>query len=174
MRLFIALPVPEDVRRALTETQDALRKRGVRGRFTRPENLHMTLVFLGNAPDPAPVIAAIKSARLPRETLRFERLTFFGDALVGLYQPNSALSAYVKTLGAALSAAGLPFDRQAFRPHITLCRKTALPAADFRLYPFERKLKSARLPVKEARLFRSDLSGPEPRYTILFAEGAKL
>ena len=173
MRLFIALPVPEGLQRALTQTQAALRRHGVRGRFTPPENRHMTLVFLGNVPDPAPVIAAMKSVRLPRETLRFDRLTLFGDVLVALFQPNNALAAYVKALRAALDAAGLPYDRQAFRPHITLCRKTAFPAADFRLLPVERSLHGVRLPVTEVRLLSSDLSGDQPKYTALYTESAK-
>ena len=58
MRLFIALPAPEHVRQALEETQAALKKAGVRGRFTPPENLHLTLAFLGNVADPAPAIEA--------------------------------------------------------------------------------------------------------------------
>lgn len=173
MRLFIALPVTEGVQKTLAQTQAALRGKGVRGRFTPPENWHVTLVFLGNVPDPAPVIAAMKSVRLPRETLRFDRLTLFGDVLAALCQQNGALAAYVKALRAALDAAGLPCDRKAFRPHITLCRKTAFPTADFRLFPFERHLRSARLPVTQARLLVSDLSGDRPQYTALYTESAK-
>ena len=173
MRLFIALPVTEDVRRALGDTQAALRRQGVRGRFTPPENQHLTLAFLGNATDPAPVIAAMQSVALPRAALSFDRLTLFGDVLVALFQSNNALTAYVKALRGALDAAGLPYDRQAFRPHITLCRKTAFPAADFRLFPFEQSLHGVRLPVTDARLLSSDLSGDQPKYTALYTENAK-
>lgn len=173
MRLFIALPVPADVRRALTETQAALRRHGVRGRFPPPENLHMTLVFLGNVEDPVPVIEEMRNLRLPKTELLFDRLILFGDVLAALYRQNEALTAYVKTLRAALDAAGLPYDRQAFRPHITLCRKTMFPAAEQKCAPFERDLRSARLPVKEALLLRSDLSGDRPRYTALSAVKAK-
>ena len=173
MRLFIALPAPDDVQRTLTLTQAALRRHGVRGRFTPPGNQHLTLVFLGSVPDPAPVVAAIKHVRLPRETLRFDRLTLFGDVLAALFQPNEALDTYVKALRAALDAAGLPYDRQTFRPHITLCRKTALPSADFRLFSIEQSLRDTFLPVKEAHLLASDLSGDQPKYTTLYTEKAK-
>lgn len=172
MRLFIALPVTAEVRRTLVETQAALRREGVRGRFSPPENLHLTLCFLGNA-DPAPVIEAMFRAQAPRTALTFDRLTLFGDVLVALLKPNDALAQYARALRAALDDAGIGYDRKALRPHITLCRKTALPAAAFRLSPYERPLRGFRLPVLEAQLMASDLSGETPRYAAVFRQKAK-
>ena len=166
MRLFIALPVDGNARRALAQTQAELQKRGVRGRFTPPENFHITLVFLGSVPDPAPVTEAFKSVPLPRETLRFNGFTMFGDVLAAAFRPNDALNAYVHALRAALDAAGQPFDRQAFRPHITLCRKTALPA-ELRLVSLASGIRGVLLPVTRAQVMRSDLSGAFPVYTPL-------
>lgn len=168
MRLFIALPTPENAQTALMETQAALKKAGVRGRFTPPENLHLTLAFLGNVADPAPAIEAIRSVSFPKAELRFDKLALFGDVTVALIKPDPALVSYVRALRAALDAAGIGYDRKPFRGHITLCRKTVFPAPDFRLYPFERKLRSLRLPVREARLMASDLSGPAPVYGTVF------
>ena len=170
MRLFIALPVTENAWRALAETQEALRRKGARGRFTPPENRHMTLAFLGSVEDPAPVTEAMKRVPVPKAALTFDRLTLFGDVLVALYRKNDALEQYAQALRAALDEAGIHYDRKPFRPHITLCRKTALPYPDFRLYPFERPLRGARLPVKEARLMASDLSGETPRYTTVYIQ----
>ena len=170
MRLFIALPVPADVRRALAETQARLLRQGAGGRMVPPENFHMTLVFLGSTADPAPAIAALQSVPVLKTALEFDRLTLFGDVLVALYKKNETQEQYVRALRAALDAAGVRFDRQAFRPHITLCRKTALPGPTFRLGPLERPLRSLRLPVKETRLTASDLSGECPRYTVVFTK----
>ncbi len=169
MRLFIALPVPEKTRRALEETQDALRKQGVRGRFTPSENLHLTLVFIGSARDPAPIVEALRQIKIPRTALAFHRLTLFGDVLVALLQRDEALEACVRAMRAALDAAGVRYDRQAFRPHITLCRKTALPASGFRPETAGRTLDAARLPVREVRLMASDLSGEKPAYSVVAA-----
>ena len=170
MRLFIALPVTADARRALEETQAALRRHGARGRFTPPENHHLTLAFLGNVEDPAPVIEAMQRVPVPKTALRFDRLTLFGDVLVALLRQNDALEQYARALRDALDEAGIKYDRKPFRPHVTLCRKTALPHPDFRLYPLERGLRGLRLPVKEARLMASDLSGDTPKYTAIYTQ----
>ena len=51
MRLFIALNFNENMKYALLKMQNALKQSGVRGSFTRDENLHMTLVFIGESDD---------------------------------------------------------------------------------------------------------------------------
>ena len=170
MRLFIALPTPPDARRALEETQAALRSKGARGRFTPPENLHLTVCFLGSVENPAPVIEAMKRVPVPRTALRFDRLTLFGDVLVALLRPNDALEQYARALRAALDEAEIRYDRQPFRAHVTLCRRTALPCPDFRLFPSERPLRGMRLPVKEVKLMASDLSGDTPKYTAIYTQ----
>lgn len=48
MRLFVALPVPEDVRRELLHRADPVRRELPKARWVAPETMHLTLVFLGN------------------------------------------------------------------------------------------------------------------------------
>ena len=169
MRLFIALPVTADVRRALEDTQTALRRSGARGRFTPPENWHMTLIFLGSVPDPAPVIGAMRGIDPVRTELVFDRLTMFGSVLVALFRPDDAADRYVRALRAALDGAGIKYDRKAFRPHITLCRDAAFPPS-LRLEACEAALRSVRLPTDKVCLMRSDLSEKTPKYTVLFTK----
>ncbi len=48
MRVFIAIDLPENVRREIISIQKEIDKLGlVRGKFTDPEKLHLTLKFLG-------------------------------------------------------------------------------------------------------------------------------
>lgn len=49
MRLFAALQLSEDMKSALADTAAELAKLG-KGRFTRTENLHLTLAFIGETP----------------------------------------------------------------------------------------------------------------------------
>lgn len=48
MRLFVAIPVAEDMRAALTAMQGRLRASGADVKWVEPENLHLTVKFLGD------------------------------------------------------------------------------------------------------------------------------
>lgn len=50
-RLFLALPLSETMRRQLAGFQEALKRLGCRGKFVPPDQLHLTVLFLGNADD---------------------------------------------------------------------------------------------------------------------------
>lgn len=61
-RLFLALPLSEPMRRQLSGFQEALKRLGCRGKFVPPEQLHLTLLFLGHADDAG--LAALSRALL--------------------------------------------------------------------------------------------------------------
>ncbi len=172
MRLFIAVPVT-GAGKALQSTQAALQRSGVRGRFSPPEKLHITLAFLGSVDDPAPVFEALERVPVPKTSLSFDRLTLFGDVLVALLKPNEALDTCARQLRQALDEAGIRYDKKAFRPHVTLARKTALPGENFRFFPFERGLKDAKIRVSCLRLYRSDPAGETTKYTVMYTKGIK-
>ena len=169
MRLFIALPAPEGARRALEDAQKALRRQGARGRFTPPENLHMTLTFLGSVKDPVPVIEAMRGIDPARTKLVFDRLTTFGSVLVALFRPDDAAEQYVHALRAALDEAGIKYDRKSFRPHVTLCRDASFPPS-LRFDSIENTLRGVGIPAEKVQLTSSDLSGETPRYTVIYTQ----
>jgi 2'-5' RNA ligase len=51
MRLFVAIPVADDVRAALTAMQSRLRASGADVKWVEPENFHLTVKFLGDLED---------------------------------------------------------------------------------------------------------------------------
>ena len=51
MRLFVALQPTAAFREALALLQDRLRAAGVTGRYLTPDNLHLTLAFIGMWPE---------------------------------------------------------------------------------------------------------------------------
>ncbi len=69
MRLFIAIPFSEEFKGELLRVQNDMRSNGVRGNFSRAENLHVTVAFLGEVQDPAPAMHALQSVPLPELTL---------------------------------------------------------------------------------------------------------
>src|SRR5437016_13878004 len=60
MRLFVALELPAAVRENLAALLKALRAVSPQTRWVRPENLHLTLKFMGEVPETK--LAAIRSA----------------------------------------------------------------------------------------------------------------
>ena len=131
MRLFIAVNFDEETRRNISAVQERLREIG-RGSFSRPENLHLTLAFLGEvAPDRAAAVRQTMERTAVRPlVLTFDHVGRFqrdgGDIWwIGLAE-NKALLELQKELCGHLSAAGFPLESRRFSPHITLAREVLL------------------------------------------------
>ena len=152
MRLFIAIPLDGEVRRAALRLQREMQGRGVKGNFTRPENLHLTLAFIGEYPDPDAVLDAMADAPFDPVRLRLSGIGAFGDLWWLGFEPNAALDGYASALRRALSHAGIPFDRKRFRPHVTLVRRAVLPSAGMPAL----SVPPAAMTAESAVLFRSD------------------
>ena len=72
MRLFVALPLDEAGIRDLVRYRQTLERLGVRGNFTRPENLHITLAFLGEQPEWTTAAEALDTVEAVPGLLRLE------------------------------------------------------------------------------------------------------
>lgn len=125
MRLFIAIQFEENMIDALTDFQDSLRAQGVTGNFTRRENLHITLAFLGDHGDPHEVLDAMEQVDFSPFGISLEGVGSFGDLFWAGIAENTELAGYVKRLRRELSARGIPYDKKKFSPHITLIRKAS-------------------------------------------------
>lgn len=152
MRLFVAIQLSDEMLRAVRGVQDEFRRRGVKGNYTPVENLHLTLAFIGEYPDPEDVLRAMADVRLTPFELKLDGVGAFGDLWwLGLGH-SEALEGCVRRLRRALAEAGIPFDRKRFRPHITLIRGASMPAGAL---PGVR-VPPASMRVEEAALMRSD------------------
>lgn len=133
VRLFVACEVPDDVKEAIGETIEGLRKKsGPAVRWIKPEGVHVTLKFLGEVP--AKKLPAVKLAiqeavvgHSPFE-LEFSNIGTFGGReglrimWVGIAGDVLRLEALVRAVNAALAVVGFEPERRPFRPHLTLGR----------------------------------------------------
>ena len=55
MRLFIAIPLAEEMKKELVACMHDLKKQGVEGSYVPAQNLHLTLAFIGEYDNPAQV-----------------------------------------------------------------------------------------------------------------------
>ena len=164
MRLFIAVELNTEMKAALTGVQAALRRRGMRGGFTPAENLHLTLAFIGDYPDPDTVLEVMDTVSFSPFPLRLEGMGRFGDLWWAGLSACGGLDGCVRRLRRALAEADIPFDRKRFTPHITLVRRAVwdgrggLPAAP---------VPDAGMEVSRITLMRSDRGKSGMIYTPL-------
>lgn len=135
MRLFVALEISADVRENLAARIQNLRNLSSRladkrPRWLRPENLHVTLKFMGEI---AParlegICAALSEIRSGAQVdMKFHGLGFFPNDLrprvlwAGLNaSPN--LPSLAEAIDRALESRGVAREQRAFIPHLTLAR----------------------------------------------------
>ena len=135
-RLFLAVDPSPAQREAVTELQATLRRdRDVARalRWSPPEQVHVTLAFLGDVPREhrAAVVraAAFAAARTSPFAWRPSRLDGFPSARrarvawLGLETGDAEMIALRRTVVAALADEGVPpGDPRAFTPHLTIAR----------------------------------------------------
>ncbi|MDD6887875.1 MAG: RNA 2',3'-cyclic phosphodiesterase [bacterium] len=130
MRLFIAIALPPDIRRAAADTAIRLRKYGAEGRFVPQENYHITLRFIGESSALSDAAEAMHSA--VRDCRPFllrlgDYGAFSGKAesrtgFVRVKDDEGELARLHETLEAALWERGFDRGRSRLMPHITLGR----------------------------------------------------
>lgn len=151
MRLFIAIGLSKEMKNALLDAQKQLRLGGVRGNYTPEENLHLTVAFIGDYPDPEQVMDVLETVSFTPFELSLQGFGNFGNLWWAGLEDSPALQAVVRRIRRALADHQIPFDRKNFRPHITLIRKAkailGMPAVE---------LKNAQMSVETISLLRSD------------------
>jgi 2'-5' RNA ligase len=130
VRLFVALRIPEDMRKVIAELIRELKPADESWKWTRPENLHITLKFLGETPVDQlnSVEEALRKVHgdLPME-LTFRGLGLFPDERrprvlwAGIEAPPN-LPAMAASVGESLAGIGVPPEQKLFSPHLTLAR----------------------------------------------------
>jgi 2'-5' RNA ligase len=178
LRLFIAIPLPPDLALRASEILPTALP-GLRR--VKPENLHITLAFLGWTPDErlGEVTAAATEGAAPVApfTLAFDRPGRFPERgrprVVWLGMAEGAPS--VRELGAGVYAGlrsrALRFDDRPLAPHLTLARvaedASAAEAKTVGAALEDLDVPSLAFEVGEIAVVQSVLSPKGPRYTAL-------
>ena len=123
MRLFAAICLSPAVRASLADTITTLRGQG-KGTFTRPENLHLTLAFIGETDRVEAAQAALKRAAAGGSfPLTVEGIGCFDDLWWAGTAENEALERLALGVQQSLRETDFPIEERPWRPHITLVRR---------------------------------------------------
>jgi len=177
MRLFIAIEIPPDVRAGLAALLREFRAIAPEAKWVRPENIHITLKFLGETDRTKlsvvqTALSAIRS--IQPVTLQFRGLGFFPNEKrakvfwAGI-ESSANLPAIAADIDQAVHKLGFPLESRSFTPHLTLARfqppglppKLAAAAQEDASHEF------GSLVTREFRLIESKLKPAGAEYTTL-------
>ena len=130
MRLFAALDLPDQVRHSIAELIAKLQPKSRAARWIKPENLHITLKFIGHVENEklSPIQTALSSIRIAQSVeLHFRVMGFFPNEhrprafWCGIASsPN--LADLATDIDRALVPLGIEAETRPFTPHLTLAR----------------------------------------------------
>ncbi|MEA3305318.1 MAG: RNA 2',3'-cyclic phosphodiesterase [Candidatus Omnitrophota bacterium] len=168
IRSFIAIELSDKIIQALRDIEDSLKEKLSSIKWVKPENIHLTIKFLGNIePETVENIKNIlnnTALNTRMFKIKLSKIGVFPDISrprvlwVGLSDGfNETVDIFNKLEGK------LPFH-----PHLTLARIKSLKEKD----KFKKEVESKTVPeiemaVKKITLFRSKLSPKGPTYTVL-------
>lgn len=97
------------------------------GSRIRSENLHLTLLFIGevDASLVPKLCQAVSILKQPSFDLVLDKVSFWkraGIIIAGTKRPPAGLLALVQDLRQTLSTSGIQYDAREFKPHVTLVR----------------------------------------------------
>lgn len=133
MRLFLAIPLSEEIRTNLAAVQERLRGAGAEVKWVEPENFHLTVAFLGDQDDSLRPDLENIGERLAEETPAFRIRAAGGSAFpkrgpaplktlwVGVAEGAEEWKALVRRAEPWLTPFGVPREG-GLQPHITLGR----------------------------------------------------
>lgn len=177
MRCFIAIELPESVRTQLAGLQEELKRHDWPVRWTRPEQIHLTVKFLGDVPDPdiPGLCAAIQeiARRTPPFTLdigsagcfppRGRVRTIWSD----VREPPPALAELQQQIESAMTEFGIARENRAYHPHLTIgrARNQGASSEARELLRHFTSFEAGAFDVEDIVLFHSELTPKGPIHT---------
>jgi len=174
MRIFIAINFEQEISDALEKLIQKLKEQSVQGNFTRKENLHIALVFIGETSRIEPVKEVMDSIKIPSETFKINvrGLGKFSRAGGDIYwlgvEKNNELDTIYDELTTKLRTKGFEIENRPFKPHLTLGRKIVLPK-DFDYQAFEKDISPLSIKVTKISLMKSERISEKLTYTEIYS-----
>lgn len=159
MRLFLAILFEEPVKDRLCEAMELIRRSTRTSRLTRRENLHLTLVFLGELREAGKVREAMEEIRTSPFPLEIRGLGRFqrdgGDLYWAGIEPSLPLQNLYLELKNALASKGIAVEDRPYRPHLTLARQ-AVEKPETPFYTLKNRLEPVKTKAAAVSLMKSE------------------
>ena len=125
MKLFIGIKIDDLAKKKINNYFKLFYENNVRGNYTKINNLHMTLVFLGETSEDKvdKLKEIIKSINLETKDIHLTKTILLREVLVCDVDKNEAINNMYLNLCKELKKNGFPFEERPLHPHVTLVRK---------------------------------------------------
>lgn len=177
LRTFIALEIPDGVRAAAAKLMQRLKASGAKVTWTAPENLHVTLKFLGevDVTSIAHVCSAVQRAAAPLSPFRvslqgagaFPEISRPRVLWLGVDEGKDPLIELHARIEEQLAELSYPFDGRRYTPHVTLGRVRGPNEVLAEQLALESQLAVGDMYVEEVLIYSSELTQDGPLYTPL-------
>ncbi|MBI2084174.1 MAG: RNA 2',3'-cyclic phosphodiesterase [Candidatus Aenigmarchaeota archaeon] len=169
VRCFIGISLPENVVRHVNTLKRAIEQLPIEAKFVEPENLHITLSFLGEIPEmKIPEISKVMDDVVGTR----EKFEVAIEKIVAIPSDD-----YVKVIALSLDSHDLEklrldlasaIDGDSKPPHLTICRvRKVIDKAVFKDGLEKIESSGMSMPVDEVCLFKSILGSGAPSYSKL-------
>lgn len=183
MRTFIAIELPKNIKDALALTQDKLKASEADVKWVSPQNIHLTLKFLGEIDDDKLVKTneIMRQVCLGKEQFQagirsigvFPKINFPRVIWVGIDKGDRQTKEIAEELENKIALLGIPKEKRAFSSHVTIGRVRSMLNRERLLNELENlknNLEEKDFPefmVTKITLFKSTLSPKGPVYEAL-------
>lgn len=173
VRLFIAINFDEATKNAIYNTMKRLQSYTEQGSYTYKENLHLTLVFIGELP-----VSKIDTIKACMDQIKSEPFTITiggigrfkrrgGDIYwIGVKKNPSLLSLY-KQLCERLISSGFDIEDREYKPHLTIARRVIV-SDDFCEAQFSKSVPNMDILVQNIYLMKSERIKGKLTYTPIY------
>lgn len=175
LRLFVAISVPPEVLNILTDIQRRFKKLELDAKWVKPENIHLTLKFLGPTSQVAQIKQALAKAVGNEFVLSLSGAKVFPSLekprilAVDLQTPCDPLDQLHKKIEEHLAPLGFAPESRPFAPHLTLARIKSGKNKNLLVQPLNSIGHVASFKVKSVQLYQSRLTQEGATYTVLEA-----
>lgn len=164
LRLFTAIPIPEDIKSHITAQYGTLEQ----GRWVPEDNLHITLVFIGDYPTEQLDVLCnlLKNIVFNPLTLQIKGCGTFKNGQLWLgVEENPGLNRLYQEVSTRLQELDISLEKRKFLPHVTIARskKRKFDPYTFTLQAF----RSREFEIDHFNLYLSTLKQTGAEYEII-------
>ena len=182
MRAFIAIELPEDIRKALAQLQNRLKSCGADVKWVEPNNIHLTLKFLGEIDDTQfnkitsilqNFLASANSFSAVISSIgAFPNINSPKVIWIGIDKGDNEVKVIAKSLENEIKNVGIAMEDKSFSSHITIARiRSTLNLGklvkELKILESDFSLQVRGFDVTKITLFKSSLTPKGPIYEIL-------